>query len=315
MRNRNTYYTILVGVLILVASFVLMQKKALPTKEISLTSNKVDENGLYYAEDYVFEEMEPFEEVYIHKLSEKLDETYETLLNPNMKVFYSVIPDKGYFVENPSFTKENYESIINILTSEVEHMEYIPIMDKLSITDYYKTDHHWRQERLFPVVNQLGKYMDFNINKSNFTENIIEEFKGVHSEFFEEIPKESLVYMTSKETQESIVEIYEDGNYEGVYFKDELDSKEPYNIFLKGLSPIVNITNPHASSDKELIVFGDSYSRSIVPLILEAYSKITIIDLRFVPVFYLPELIEFAEQDVLFLYSTSVINRSAMLKF
>ncbi len=315
MRKKKISLLIIVGFIIICMAFTIIFMKESSKKEVQLTSNEPDENGLYYAEDYVFTKMEPYEDIYVHKMSEKLNETYDTLLNAGMKVYYSVIPDKGYFIENPSFTKENYNSMLDILINEVENMKYIPIIEQLSITDYYKTDHHWRQEKLFPVVKQIGKYMDFDIKKTNFTQNIIHDFHGVHSKFFDEIPKESLIYMTSKETEDAIVEIYEEDQYQGVYFPQELEGKEPYNVFLKGLSPLITITNPQASNERELIVFGDSYSRSIVPLLLEAYSKITIIDLRFMPAFYLPEVMEFTTQDVLFLYSTSVINRSAMLKF
>ena len=285
------------------------------TPAVTLSSDEPDENGLYFAEDYVFSKMEAYDENYIHSMSEKLNRAYETLLNSNMKVYYSVIPDKGYFIENPSFSKENYKSMIEILTNEVKDMQYIPIMNKLSITDYYKTDHHWRQERLFPVVDELGTYMDFKVNKADFTENLVENFKGVHSEYMDVIPEESLIYMTNKVTDEAAVDIYGVGEFQGVYFPDELETDVAYNVFLKGLAPIVTITNPYASNDKELILFGDSYASSIAPLLLDAYAKITVIDMRFAPMSYLPEVMEFTTQDVLFLYNTAVINRSAMLKF
>lgn len=282
---------------------------------ITLNTGEPDENGLYFAEDYVFSKMEAYDENYIHSMSEKLNRAYEMLLNSNMKVYYSVIPDKGYFIENPSFSKEDYKSMIEILTNEVKDMQYIPIMDKLSITDYYKTDHHWRQERLFPVVDEIGTYMNFKVSKTAFTENVVENFKGVHSEYMDVIPEESLIFMTNKVTDEATVDIYGVGQFQEVYFLDELDTDTAYNVFLKGLAPIVTIKNPYSSNDRELILFGDSYASSIAPLLLEAYSKITVIDMRFVPMSFLPEVMEFTTQDVLFLYNTAVINRSAMLKF
>lgn len=282
---------------------------------ITLNTGELDENGLYFAEDYVFSKMEAYDENYIHSMSEKLNRAYEMLLNSNMKVYYSVIPDKGYFIENPSFSKEDYKSMIEILTNEVKDMQYIPIMDKLSITDYYKTDHHWRQERLFPVVDEIGTYMNFKVSKTAFTENVVENFKGVHSEYMDVIPEESLIFMTNKVTDEATVDIYGVGEFQEVYFLDELDTDTAYNVFLKGLAPIVTIKNPYSSNNRELILFGDSYASSIAPLLLEAYSKITVIDMRFAPMSFLPEVMKFTTQDVLFLYNTAVINRSAMLKF
>lgn len=297
----------------LIVGFLMNSKT--PTKVLQLNSLEADENGLYYAEDYAFKEMDPYEEAYIHNMSEKLNRTYETILNSDMKVYYSVIPDKGYFIENPSYGKEDYENMLDTLNNEVEHMEYIPIFDQLSIEDYYKTDHHWRQDKLFPVVKQLGSYMDFEVNSSNFKENVSDDFQGVFSQYMGEIPEESFVYMTSSVTEDATIKRFDEGTYEGVYFLEQLEGEDPYEVFLNGLSPMIILTNPHATSDRELILFGDSYASSIAPLMLEAYAKITFVDLRFVFMSYLPEVIEFDTQDVLFLYNTAVINRSVMLKF
>lgn len=284
-------------------------------EELVLLSSEVDENGLYYAGDHAFKAMENFDETYIHQMSSKLNKAYDDLLNSDMKVYYSVIPDKGYFIENDSFTKEDYDSMLQILKDEVEHMEYIPIFDELSIEDYYKTDHHWRQEKLFPVVKQLGKHMNFKINKNSFEENSVQDYKGVYSEYMEDNKTETLTYLTNKATEEAKVSDFEGKEHKGVYFLEQLESDVPYNMFLNGPSPILTIENSDASKERELIIFGDSFTSSITPLLLDAYSKITLIDMRFVPASYLKEIIEFNTQDVLFLYNSAVVNRSAMLRF
>ncbi|MDD3265443.1 MAG: hypothetical protein PHH02_05960, partial [Dehalococcoidales bacterium] len=61
--------------------------------------------------------------------------------------------------------------------------------------------------------------------------------------------------------------------------------------------------------------FRDSFASSIAPLLLEGYSKITMIDLRYITTDLAGELVEFkAGYDVLFLYGTQVLNNSAMLR-
>ena len=60
---------------------------------------------------------------------------------------------------------------------------------------------------------------------------------------------------------------------------------------------------------------SDSFGSAISPLFLEGYSKITLIDLRYVASQLLPEFVTFHEnQDVLFLYSTSLLNSGMLLK-
>lgn len=85
-------------------------------------------------------------------------------------------------------------------------------------------------------------------------------------------------------------------------------------MFLSGPAAVLTVENPGAKTDRELIVFRDSFGSSLVPLLLPGYSKVTLLDIRYVPTACLEEYVEFGDQDVLFLYSPLVLNQSAMLK-
>ena len=74
------------------------------------------------------------------------------------------------------------------------------------------------------------------------------------------------------------------------------------------------IENPNAESSKELIVFRDSFASPLAPLLASGYKKITLVDIRYLPSPSLQKYIQFQNQDVLFLYSTSVLNHSKTLK-
>ena len=76
----------------------------------------------------------------------------------------------------------------------------------------------------------------------------------------------------------------------------------------------MTITNEASLSDRELIVFRDSYGSSLVPLLVTGYKKITLVDTRYISPKILDQYIDFADQDVLFLYSTLLINDSFSLK-
>ena len=77
---------------------------------------------------------------------------------------------------------------------------------------------------------------------------------------------------------------------------------------------MATIENAGADTGKELVVFGDSFARSLLPLMTEGYAKITLIDIRYLPSAYVGNYVTFSDQDVLFLYSTSVLNNSITLK-
>ena len=77
---------------------------------------------------------------------------------------------------------------------------------------------------------------------------------------------------------------------------------------------IVTLESPGAKTGRELILFRDSFGSSLAPLFLEGYSKVTLIDLRYVASSLLEQFVDFADQDVLFLYSTSLLNSGMLLK-
>ena len=52
----------------------------------------------------------------------------------------------------------------------------------------------------------------------------------------------------------------------------------------------------------------------MVPLLVNDYAKVTLVDLRYIRSDYLGQFLDFHGQDVLFLYSTLLLNNSAAIK-
>ena len=77
---------------------------------------------------------------------------------------------------------------------------------------------------------------------------------------------------------------------------------------------VITIENPSAATDKELIVFRDSFGSSLSPLLVEGYAKVTVVDIRYISPVLLGNFIEFHGQDVLFIYSSLVLNNSSTIK-
>ena len=81
-------------------------------------------------------------------------------------------------------------------------------------------------------------------------------------------------------------------------------------MFLDGATALIEIENVNNNTDKELIIFRDSFGSSIAPLLVDSYKKITLVDLRYMSYELLEEYIKFENQDVLFLYNTLIINQN-----
>ncbi|MBN2220999.1 MAG: hypothetical protein JW708_02255, partial [Vallitaleaceae bacterium] len=68
---------------------------------------------------------------------------------------------------------------------------------------------------------------------------------------------------------------------------------------------------------EELVVIRDSFASSLIPLLLPSYEKITLIDLRYIPLEQVEKYVNIREnpnQKVMILLSSYVLNRSFMLK-
>ena len=87
-----------------------------------------------------------------------------------------------------------------------------------------------------------------------------------------------------------------------------------YEVFLSGSRSLLTIENPNASTDRELIIFRDSFGSSIAPLLVKDYAKVTLVDIRYIQIDVLDRFLTFEGQDVLFLYSTLVLNNSSTIK-
>jgi hypothetical protein len=62
------------------------------------------------------------------------------------------------------------------------------------------------------------------------------------------------------------------------------------------------------------VIFRDSFGSSIAPLFAEGYKKITLLDIRYLNQNLIENFVTFENQDVLFLYSTGVINNETAFR-
>lgn len=283
--------------------------------------NKYDNNNIFIKNGYVFKMEYPYNQNYVYDMSKKMNTIYDTYLH-GMNVYYSIIPDKNYFIkDDDKHLFIDYDNMISILNDNVKNMKYIDIFNCLSLEDYYKTDIHWKQERLGKVVNAIDKEMHFSneFNENTFEKKVFSPFYGsYYGQAALPIKPDTLTYLTNDSIDKAIVDNYEytgkDRNSQKVYDTNKLNGIDPYDVFLSGATPLIKIENTKNSSGKELIIFRDSFASSSAPLLLSEYSKITLIDLRYVSYKMLGELVDFDNQDVLFLYNTSVVNNSNILK-
>ena len=279
-----------------------------------------DNNGIYLIGDRVFKTEYPLKERQVEIAAEKINEVYETYLS-GMKVYYAIVPDKNYgtAAENgyPSLDYQRLDAIMRDTVSA--DIQEIPLYDCLDTDSYYHTDTHWLQHKLGPVVDRLAGAIGFTdspFTLSDYTQHRLSPFYGVYyGQSALPLQPDEIIYLTNDVTDAATVRIAGTDLTPPVYDLEQFGSMDSYNIFLSGPQAVMTIENPLAETDRELIVFRDSFGSSLIPLLLPHYARITAVDLRYIPSALLNEYVTFTEgQDVLFLYSTLVLNTGSMLR-
>lgn len=274
--------------------------------------NKFDNNDIYLKDNYIFKSNYPTNIDSIDYFNNNI-KNISSFLSENNNVYMMVIPDKNYYLDSDDFLHIDYDYIYD-KTSKF-NFNYIDIRDILELEDYYETDTHWKQEKLNKVVKKMCKEMNFLYQDITYDESVLTTFYGVYyGESAVKRGSEKLIYLTNSLFDDVEVNYFENENINTVYNQDKLFGLDPYDVYLDGASSYIEINNKNASSDRELVIFRDSFGSSLTPLFINYYKKITLIDNRYINSDNFNKLIEFDDQDVLFMYSTLLINDSYSLK-
>lgn len=278
---------------------------------------KLDNNDIYEHNGYITEAEYPLNEKSIDRAVEifrKINDNY--LTDKNTNVYFSVIPDKNYFLaEESGHLSIDYDKMLSELKAKTDFMTYIDIFPLLSIEDYYKTDTHWKQESIVDVAERLAFEMGEDVTAEYKEIQRGKPFYGVyHGQYALPLEAEKITYLTNETISSCVVYDHENMKEISVYDMEKAEGKDPYELYLSGPLSLVTVENPNAETEKELVVFRDSFGSSLAPLLIEGYSKITLVDIRYVYSDIVCKMIDFENADVLFLYSTLVLNNSDTMK-
>lgn len=278
-----------------------------------------DNNGIYIVDGSAAKLEYPVKEQAVSHATDRLNYIYETYLKPaGSKVYMAVVPDKGYYLaEANGYPAMDYEAMFSRVQQAMPWATHIDLTDCLSAGDYYRTDTHWRQEKLLPVAQKLAAALGVAGPKlEDFTKKPLERpFYGVYyGQAALPMDPEQLYVLESELLQSCRVYNYETQSYTDVYDMKKQSGKDLYEVFLSGPQSILRIENPHAKTDRELIVFRDSFGSSVTPLLVQDYKTVTLVDIRYINSRILDRHLDFQGQDVLMLYSTLVLNNGTSLQ-
>ena len=273
-----------------------------------------DKNGLYMDENGAgeFRTINPDS---VKQLSRQIQTVANAMSGVN--IYYAYIPDKSIYSNKnlPGFDPVLAEKLLSE-NPGMDEYTFISLENALDADSYYRTDLHWDQVKIESVLAALGASMGFNADMNRFSEEYAGEFEGVYSgQIALPIGTDSLYFLSNPSLSamylnERTMEL-ESGP---VYNWDRITGLDAYDFFLSGAQPLIILENNDSANDRELYLFRDSFSSSLAPLLASAYSKIIVIDLRYIDMRTLSRYIDFkSESDALFLYSTQILNNSSIL--
>ena len=275
---------------------------------------KKDNNGIYLSGGYAAKMEYPMDEASIQNAITRFTELYEMYLT-DCDVRFALVPDKGcYLAQEAGALSMDYDALYAYAAESLPWAELIDLRDTLTIESYYRTDTHWRQEAILPAAERIAQSLGVTVPE--FEEKTLDKpFYGVYyGQAALPMEPDALRYLTNQVLENCTVKIHDNGKTAAVYDRTRLESRDLYDVFLSGGAAVLQITNPAGEAGKELVVFRDSFGSSLVPLLVNDYAAVWVLDTRYVSPAMLGQFVDFADQDVLFLYSTLILNSSSALR-
>ena len=278
-----------------------------------------DNNGIYVVHDYAAKLEYPLNETSVDSALGKFNHIFETYLqDSDCEIFVSVVPDKSlYLARENGYPAMDYGKLFDRVKDRMNWAEYVDLSDLLEAGSYYRTDTHWRQEKITEVAKRLCEAMGTGFFTDEDLKPVAVEkpFYGVYyGQAALPMKPESMYCLQNERIDGCTVYNYETGKTTAVYDMEKLESRDLYDIYLSGAAALLRIENPAAEGGRELVVFRDSFGSSLIPLLVKDYAVVTVVDTRYIAPNLLGQYVEFSAQDVLFLYSTLILNSSGALQ-
>ena len=258
---------------------------------------KNEENGVYIGKDgFLFDSQTAYEADRVKKLSKAVKKFSDShsdlktafLLAPNSTYVYSDYLPK--YLELPLQNKQ-----INSLRKKTasDNMLWLSAAsllkknaDKTQL--YYKTDHHWTTRGAYLLFKEICVQWGLESSKKEIDKKY--DFFEVSTTFEGTLASTSGVHGTTdkieicvpKDSEGTYVAYFESSGEKtaSLFFADKLETKNQYEVFLGGNYDKVIISTV-ASTNKSLLLIKDSYANCMIPMLTPYFSKIVVIDPRY----------------------------------
>lgn len=297
--------------------------------DIDILSGKTERNGVYIIKGkrLVQKVEEPDEEVIAKSIAAINGFASD---NEETPMFFMLVPTAADIYSDelmknaPTLDEKKFiDDVYGELSDNISTVDAYSVMSvNKDNYIYYRNDHHWTSLGAYYGYTACAKKMGFTASSidSFDIEHASDDFKGTlySSALYDGIKADTIDYYHSKSGYnilgEDVYEAFgeEPLHYDDIYFREYLDVKDKYSSFTGTNNPAVTLKSD--SPGGKLLVIKDSYAHSMTPFLLQHYSEVTLIDLRYIQISY-KELIDISDYDaVLFLYNVSTFSTDQNIK-
>jgi len=277
-----------------------------------------DNNSIYIADGSAVKMDYPLNEPSVANAVARFNQLYDLYLRDSENIVFAVVPDKGYYLAEPSgHLAMDYSALFAAVEQCIPWATHVDLTGVLTADSYYRTDTHWRQEAILPAAAVLADSLGCKPLSEDqaVLQTLDMDFYGVYfGQAALPMAPDSLSYLTWAGWEDCTVYSHDNDLTTRIYDLEKAGGKDPYDIFLSGGVALQTITNPAGTPGKSLVVFRDSFGSSMVPLLIQDYETVTLVDTRYVFPDQIGNYVNFENADILMLYSTSVLNSSSTLR-
>ena len=272
-------------------------------------------NDLCLAEGHIAK-VEPYvKEHMISHATERFAFLQETYF-PEKTPLFAVIPDKNFYLAAQNgYPAFDHKELINSLQTKLPQFSVEDLSGLLTRDDYYRTDTHWKQENITDVADFLAEKFGKTLPRDYTAIPMHVPFYGVYyGQLALPFAPDVVSYLRNETIDALSAASFDTGLPEAVpiYTFEKGEGKDGYELFLGGSHAILTIENPNAEG--ELVVFCDSFGQSLAPLLAQGFGKTTLVDIRYIQSGMVGNFVEFEHAEVLFLYSTTMLNNASAMK-
>lgn len=270
--------------------FVLRDRWISLKARMELLLGKSENNGVFLCENQHL--LEPFSAPSSSDLDSRIYAINSLVNNLSVPVHVALIPSAAEIyrdllpvgIENDSQIQVIdyvYNGVtansIDIASSLLKHSnEYI----------FYRTDHHWTSLGAYYGFKALSESMGLSIPELHEYEErrtVTDDFLGTtySTSGFAWVKPDSMEIFR-EQPEGTVIQRYESptGEVIPLYDFDQLTVKDKYSFYLGGNTPRL-VIDTKAENKPILLIIRDSYCDSLTPFLLDQFSQIHILDLRY----------------------------------